>query len=254
MECVSWYISFFVPTRISTMVSKSFRCARFFLDVMLTWAVQPLGDIMVVQLFSKMDGLFLLLDLQYTETYLHRPHKSERYGLRVDHRRRSSAKLAPKSQPRMSMRMRNDDHSTRSSSQVRHFQTCSIRDPLTPWMPKANGACAHHVMVSSTLDLSTERLDWVAIDHLHNYCLGYLETGHPVTVGQSPARESHSEQTEMETRKTAFYSSETLISYAGDWPTVTECPVSNPGYNCANGLFCVNVDGTRTSPLDKKRK
>ena len=64
-----------------------------------------------------------------------------------------------------------------------------------------------------------------------------LETEHPVTVGQSPAHESHSEQTETETRKTAFCSSETLISYAGDWPTVTGCPVSNPGYNCANGRW-----------------
>ena len=26
-------------------------------------------------------------------------------------------------------------------------------------------------------------------------------------------------------------------SYAGDWPTVTGCPVSNSGNNCANGLF-----------------
>ena len=52
-----------------------------------------------------------------------------------------------------------------------------------------------------------------------------LETGHPVTVGQSPAHESHSEQSETETRKTAFcFSSETLKSYAGDWPTVTVAP------------------------------
>ena len=43
-----------------------------------------------------------------------------------------------------------------------------------------------------------------------------LETGHPVTVGQTPAYESHSEQSETETRKTAFCSSGTLKSYAGD--------------------------------------
>ena len=42
-------------------------------------------------------------------------------------------------------------------------------------------------------------------------------------------------------RKTAFCSSETLKSYAGDWPTVTGCPVSNPGNNCANGLFGCTV-------------
>ena len=64
-----------------------------------------------------------------------------------------------------------------------------------------------------------------------------LETGHPVTVGQSPAHESHTEQFETETRKTAFCWSETLKSYAGDWPTVAGCPVSNPGNNCANGLL-----------------
>ena len=64
-----------------------------------------------------------------------------------------------------------------------------------------------------------------------------LETGHPVTVGQSPAYESHSEQSETETRKTAFCSSESLKSYADDWPTITGCPVSNPGNNCANGLL-----------------
>ena len=45
----------------------------------------------------------------------------------------------------------------------------------------------------------------------------------------------HSEQSETETRKTAFCSSETLKSYAGDWPTVTGCPVSKPGNNYANG-------------------
>ena len=28
-----------------------------------------------------------------------------------------------------------------------------------------------------------------------------------------------------------------LKSYASDWPTVTGCPASNPGNNCANGLL-----------------
>ena len=44
--------------------------------------------------------------------------------------------------------------------------------------------------------------------HVHNrpfaQLLPGLETGHPVTVSQSPAYESHSEQSETETRKTAF--------------------------------------------------
>ena len=31
--------------------------------------------------------------------------------------------------------------------------------------------------------------------------------------------------------------SETLKLHEGDWPTVTGCPVSNPGSNCANGLL-----------------
>ena len=51
------------------------------------------------------------------------------------------------------------------------------------------------------------------------------DVGHPVTIGQSPAHESHTEQS-METRKTPFCSSKTLKSYAGDWPTVTGCPTS----------------------------
>ena len=38
-------------------------------------------------------------------------------------------------------------------------------------------------------------------------------------------------------KKNSFLLVVTLKSYAGDWPTVTGCPVSNPGNNCANGLF-----------------
>ena len=69
-----------------------------------------------------------------------------------------------------------------------------------------------------------------------------LETaGHPVTVGQLPAYESHSEQSEKETRKTAFCSSETLKSYAGDWPIVTRCPVSNPGAIIVQMVYYFNV-------------
>ena len=37
--------------------------------------------------------------------------------------------------------------------------------------------------------------------------------------------------------KNSFLLAVTLKSYAGDWPTVSGCPVSNPGYNCANGLL-----------------
>ena len=67
--------------------------------------------------------------------------------------------------------------------------------------------------------------------------LSGLETGHPVTVGQSPEHASHTEQSETVTRKTAFCLSETLKSYARDWPTITGCPIYNPGNNCANGLL-----------------
>ena len=53
----------------------------------------------------------------------------------------------------------------------------------------------------------------------------------------SKPEESHSEKSETETRKTAFYSSETLKSHADDGPAAAGCPVSNPDNNCANGLL-----------------
>ena len=40
---------------------------------------------------------------------------------------------------------------------------------------------------------------------------------------------------------------ETLKLHEGDWPTVTGCPVSNPGNNCANGLFGIIVCQYRLS-------
>ena len=49
--------------------------------------------------------------------------------------------------------------------------------------------------------------------------------------------EKHPKQSETETRKTAFRSSKTLKSYAGDGPAAAGCPVSNPDNNCANGLL-----------------
>ena len=49
--------------------------------------------------------------------------------------------------------------------------------------------------------------------------------------------EKHPKQSKTETRKTAFRSSKTLKSYAGDGPAADGCPVSNPDNNCANGLF-----------------
>ena len=51
--------------------------------------------------------------------------------------------------------------------------------------------------------------------------------------------EKHPKQSKTETRKTAFRSSKTLKSYAGDGPGAAGCPVSNPDNNCANGLIIV---------------
>ena len=88
-----------------------------------------------------------------------------------------------------------------------------------------------------------KRSDWWSSIRPFAQLLPGLEMGHPVTFGHSAAYESHSEQSETETRKTPFCSSETLKSFAGDWPAVTGCPVSNPGYNCANGLFDLGTVG-----------
>ena len=51
--------------------------------------------------------------------------------------------------------------------------------------------------------------------------------------------EKHPKQSKTETSKTAFRSSKTLKSYAGDGPATAGCLVSNPDNNCANGLFSI---------------
>ena len=43
-------------------------------------------------------------------------------------------------------------------------------------------------------------------------------------------------------KKSTSRPSETPKLHVGDWPTVTGCPVSNPGNNCANGLL---LEGNR---------
>ena len=53
--------------------------------------------------------------------------------------------------------------------------------------------------------------------------------------------EKHPKQSKTETRKTAFRSSKTLKSYAGDGPAAAGCPVSNPDNNCANGLLAADL-------------
>ena len=68
----------------------------------------------------------------------------------------------------------------------------------------------------------------------------WVRDGHPVTVRQSPAHESHPEQPETATRKAPPARRIHWNYGVGDWLTVTGCPVSNPGNNCANGLLnCV---------------
>ena len=67
-----------------------------------------------------------------------------------------------------------------------------------------------------------------------------LETGHPVTVGQSPAYDCSVSDEQKAVFLASISDCSVCDSCAGDWPTVTGCPVSNPGNNCANGLFRVN--------------
>ena len=68
-----------------------------------------------------------------------------------------------------------------------------------------------------------------------------LETGHPVTVGQSPAYDFSVSDEQKAVFLVSFSDCSECDSYAGDWPTVTGCPVSNPGNNCANSLFALLV-------------
>ena len=63
-----------------------------------------------------------------------------------------------------------------------------------------------------------------------------LETGHPVTVGQSPAYDFSVSDEQQTVFLVSVSDCSVRDSCAGDWPTVTGCPVSNPGNNCANGL------------------
>ena len=64
-----------------------------------------------------------------------------------------------------------------------------------------------------------------------------LETGHPVTVGQSPAYDFSVSNEQKGVFLVSVSDCSVCDSCAGDWPTVTGCPVSNPGNNCANGLL-----------------
>ena len=69
-----------------------------------------------------------------------------------------------------------------------------------------------------------------------------LETGHPVTVGQSPAYDFSVSDQQKAVFLVSVSDCSVCDSCAGaihvqDWPTVTGCPVSNPGNNCANAIM-----------------
>ena len=62
--------------------------------------------------------------------------------------------------------------------------------------------------------------------------LGYASVRSP-DIRPPPQTISYTEQSNSETRKTAFCSSETLKLDAGDGPAAAGCPVSNPDNNGA---------------------
>ena len=73
-----------------------------------------------------------------------------------------------------------------------------------------------------------------------------LETGHPVTVGQSLAYDFSVSEKQKAVFLVSVSDCSVCDSCAGDWPTVTGCPVSNPGnmfLNCANGLLGLGCVG-----------
>ena len=58
-----------------------------------------------------------------------------------------------------------------------------------------------------------------------------------MTVGQSPAYDFSVSDEQKAVFLVSVSDFSECDSCAGDWPTVTGCPVSNPGYNCENGLL-----------------
>ena len=56
-----------------------------------------------------------------------------------------------------------------------------------------------------------------------------LETGHPATVGQSPAYDFSVSNEQKAVLLVSVSGCSECDSCAGDWPTVTGCPVSSPG-------------------------
>ena len=88
---------------------------------------------------------------------------------------------------------------------------------------------------------------WVKVNESHinrpyAQLLPGLETGLPVTVGQSPAYDFSVSDEQKAIFLVSVLDCSECDSYTGDWPTVIGCPVSNPGNNCANGLFLIVED------------
>ena len=87
------------------------------------------------------------------------------------------------------------------------------------------------------MKLSVSPLYWRVNNRPFAQLLPGLETGHPVTVGQSPVYEFSVSDEQKAVFLVSVSDCSVCDSCAGDWPTVTGCPVSNPGNNCANGLL-----------------
>ena len=74
-------------------------------------------------------------------------------------------------------------------------------------------------------------VDWIArtCNGPFAQLLPGLETGHPVTVGQSPAYDFSVSDEQKAVFLVSVSDCSECDSCASDWPTVTGCPVSNPG-------------------------
>ena len=109
---------------------------------------------------------------------------------------------------------------------------------------------------NSNRELTSELLDtgnfiWL-LPSKHNRPFAQLLPGletHPVTVGQSPAYDFSVSDEQKAVFLVSVSDCSECDSYAGDWPTVTGCPVSKPGNNCANGLLQTAVYMATVSPF-----
>ena len=118
------------------------------------------------------------------------------------------------------------------SSMISHVEQRSSRRESRGWFFFfGQGSSSHYCFID--IDRECVFIKYAPIAQL----LPGLETGHPVTVGQSPAYDFSVSDEQKAVFLVSVSDCSECDSYAGDWPTVTGCPVSNPGNNCANGLF-----------------